>query len=117
LGGASNKRGTPKVKAMVTKAIKRVSPEAKLTFLKEYIMGKPKKRKLTRAEIARKGGLALVKKYGAEYMAQIGSRGFYAAIESISARNPVENLSNVNQFRHLLRNLKAGKEKKKDAPN
>jgi len=65
---------------------------------------------MTRAEIARLGGLACVRKYGVEHMRQIGSRGFWATMASLSERQTIEpRTSGVNPYRNLLKNLKSKK--------
>lgn len=60
------------------------------------------------SEDCSKGGRAIVQKYGREYMAAIGSKGFQAAIISIAGRQELS-ITHFNPFRNLLRNLKASK--------
>lgn len=54
----------------------------------------------------RKGGRALVDKRGSEYMAEIGSRGFWAMMSSLAERQEVKT---PFHFRGVLDKLKAKK--------
>jgi len=65
---------------------------------------------MTRQEAARKGGQALVEKYGREYMAKIGSRGFWACMDALAVRQTIEpRTPGMNPYKNLLKNLMAAK--------
>lgn len=67
---------------------------------------------MTRAEAGRLGGQALVAKRGTEYMAKIGSRGFWACLNALAQRQVIEpRTPGVNPYKNLLRNLKVRKGK------
>lgn len=67
---------------------------------------------MTRAEAARLGGQALVAKYGTAYMAQIGSKGFWATVEALAERQQIPPERRYNSFTNLLANLKANKQRR-----
>lgn len=64
---------------------------------------------MTKSEAGHLGGQALVAKYGAGYMAKIGSKGFWATIEALAERQDIPPDRCYNSFKNLLVNLKARK--------
>lgn len=64
-----------------------------------------------RRERARLGGQALVAKRGKEHMSKIGKLGWQATLISVATRYPPPiGYNGGNNYRHLLRNLKAKKQ-------
>lgn len=68
---------------------------------------------MTKSDAGRLGGQALVAKYGSAYMAQIGSKGFWATINALAKRQQIPPGRTYNSFTHLLANLTANKHRRR----